>query len=551
MQIGTVGAPRATLGGDGYAKLFADMKQSGVTVFMPMSLYEETPAPVGTGAEADIFPPPFGSATPEFYAAARANGVTFAIPADLIYPAGQPLPAPADDPLRAFIAAAGRDLIAGVYGYDEPAHNGLPVAASRAVYQHVKAIDASIPVLQVHAPVPEGADPAGYLAAVLSHAAWADAVGFAVYPYAPTPGAPTPYSGGALVEPIAALRDYARWLDAMLPDKQHIGVLQGFGFADMYSDALLATVDPRLAAAAVAPTPAQMEAMVAALSDMDALYWFGPSYLDPEDAGVWADILAASEAFVAAPAAPVALVDLDPALNSVSEAAAAGASIGLVVGLESSGAAVGFTVSDSRFAVAANGVVTLAAGRSLDYEAADAIPLTISARLSDGRVAEAAFTVTVRDAVEGAVGTSRADSLTGGRGADVMEGMGGNDTLTGGGGTDTLDGGAGRDRLLGGAGSDILIGDLAEDTLQGGAGDDFLSGGAGADVFQFARGHGADVIIDFQRGSDRIQFTGGVTVGDIAFYDLGSAVVIGYGPDYVVVDGLTSEGWSASDLLFG
>src|SRR4051812_19300407 len=56
------------------------------------------------------------------------------------------------------------------------------------------------------------------------------------------------------------------------------------------------------------------------------------------------------------------------------------------------------------------------------------------------------------------VGSSSADTLTGGIDADLLMGLGNGDTLSGGGGNDLLVGGDGNDTLTGGAGADTFIG---------------------------------------------------------------------------------------------
>ena len=73
--------------------------------------------------------------------------------------------------------------------------------------------------------------------------------------------------------------------------------------------------------------------------------------------------------------------------------------------------------------------------------------------------------------------------------------------ITGGEGADEIYGGSGNDTIFGGAGNDILF---------GGAGDDTLSGGAGDDTFAWMAGDlgGADSILDFQLGADRLYFEG-------------------------------------------
>ncbi len=80
----------------------------------------------------------------------------------------------------------------------------------------------------------------------------------------------------------------------------------------------------------------------------------------------------------------------------------------------------------------------------------------------------------------------------------------GNDTLFGNAAANLLSSGAGNDRIDGGAGNDKLI---------GGRGTDTLTGGAGADLFQYLSvedsqvGLTRDVIIDFEKGSDRIDLS--------------------------------------------
>ena len=92
-------------------------------------------------------------------------------------------------------------------------------------------------------------------------------------------------------------------------------------------------------------------------------------------------------------------------------------------------------------------------------------------------------------------GFSGNNTLTGDSRNEQINGLGGNDIISGAGGSDRLDGGIGNDTLNGGDGDDILI---------GGAGNDSLTGGAGADVFMFGPGAGADTVVDFQVGIDRL-----------------------------------------------
>jgi Ca2+-binding RTX toxin-like protein len=98
------------------------------------------------------------------------------------------------------------------------------------------------------------------------------------------------------------------------------------------------------------------------------------------------------------------------------------------------------------------------------------------------------------------VGTTAADTWSGGAAADLYFGFAGDDVISGGGGDDTLDGDAGddilngqdgADTLIGGEGSDNLNGDVGDDILNGGYGSDTLNGGAGNDTL-YAGGAGYD-----------------------------------------------------------
>jgi uncharacterized delta-60 repeat protein len=63
------------------------------------------------------------------------------------------------------------------------------------------------------------------------------------------------------------------------------------------------------------------------------------------------------------------------------------------------------------------------------------------------------------------VGTSAADTLTGGAGNDNISGLASSDSLVGNAGNDTLDGGGGADTLVGGAGNDTYVIDQSTDMV--------------------------------------------------------------------------------------
>ena len=111
------------------------------------------------------------------------------------------------------------------------------------------------------------------------------------------------------------------------------------------------------------------------------------------------------------------------------------------------------------------------------------------------------------------VGSSDADTLSGGDGGDWISGGGGDDTISGGdgddiilgdAGDDTLYGGTGNNSLSGGEGDDLLSSQMGNDFLSGGNGDDELLGGEGNDIYVYSRGDGNDTITD-SSGTDTIR----------------------------------------------
>ena len=156
---------------------------------------------------------------------------------------------------------------------------------------------------------------------------------------------------------------------------------------------------------------------------------------------------------------------------------------------------------------------------------------------------------------DGLIGGAGDDVLTGGAGADVLSGGSGFDTasyelagsgvtadmavasagrgegagdrfiaiervvgskfgdvLRGSGGDDRLEGARGKDVLVGRAGDDVLIGGQGDDVIAGGLGRDVLRGNEGADRFFYAAaaesiGASTDLIVDFERGVDRIDLS--------------------------------------------
>ena len=126
---------------------------------------------------------------------------------------------------------------------------------------------------------------------------------------------------------------------------------------------------------------------------------------------------------------------------------------------------------------------------------------------------------THNDTISGSAGFER---LVGHDGNDSISGLGNDDKLLGGNGNDTLDAGSGRDILRGGDGADRLIAgtDGKRDALFGGGAD------GDTDVFVFSS-TGADAVIkDFELGVDLIEISG-ATQADLTMTDIANGVLIG------------------------
>lgn len=171
------------------------------------------------------------------------------------------------------------------------------------------------------------------------------------------------------------------------------------------------------------------------------------------------------------------------------------------------------------------------------------------------------FVLSVVSTAPSITGTSAADRLIGGATNTVINGLAGNDTLDGGAGNDRLFGGTGNDSLLGGLGNDLLLGGDGADRLTGGAGNDTLNGGAdndllrggvGADRFQFDALSGADRIMDFEDGLDRIRLTTGPkTFAALSVSQIGDDVLVKWSGGSVMIDDITRAELSAADFIFG
>lgn len=149
------------------------------------------------------------------------------------------------------------------------------------------------------------------------------------------------------------------------------------------------------------------------------------------------------------------------------------------------------------------------------------------------------------------------DRVFGDDGDDVLMGRNGDDHLRGGQGDDSLYGDQDADLLLGGKGRDLLDGGDGGDTLDGGYSHDTLTGGSGADVFIFDTDHGHDLITDFDASvaGEKIDVSGISTI--TSFNDLmnnhandvDGGVLIDTGESSVLLAGISKANLSSDDFI--
>lgn len=163
------------------------------------------------------------------------------------------------------------------------------------------------------------------------------------------------------------------------------------------------------------------------------------------------------------------------------------------------------------------------------------------------------------------------DTVDGGAGNDYVTWYGGNDVLMGSSGSDTIDfspstGGvtmtsgsvtgplgsatmSGFERYVGSTHDDRMIGAAAAERFDGGAGNDTMTGGGGKDTFFFFSGSGDDVITDFARRQDKLDFRG-YDPSDLTISTVGTDILIESGTDSVRLLGRAGMTLTSSDFIF-
>lgn len=275
-----------------YDEMFAQLKAAGIDVFMPFSEYQEVPEPKTLSYEVDFYPQHKRSDAAKI--ALRKHDMKVLVPASILYGDGDAeMPPLQQDPLRRLIDWLGRKYVFGVYAIDEPVLQNTSASKCKAIYDRVKQVDRTLPVIMVHASIPEGCDTSAkvsdYLEKVKVASQYADIVGFDVYPVpAHLMKVKSPYSALDVYPPPArTVADYIRFLKEQLPGKQHIMILQAFSLRDQGHNALLATLyrDRR-------PTKEELQSMAAEVRRNHAILgWWGQSLLKKDGLAFWNDVL--------------------------------------------------------------------------------------------------------------------------------------------------------------------------------------------------------------------------------------------------------------------
>jgi hypothetical protein len=300
MTFGVAGVPKSLGESRDYDKIFAQLKASGISVFFGTFQYQEIPTGESLGFEVDLLPP--CQATDKAFVALKAHGIKLLVPGNLLYPPDSELPALTDDPLRKLLACTGDDGIYGVSNYDEPSHTGITDVQLKRLYDRVKLVKPSLPVLMIHAPLftdKPSTEYKPYLDLVVRQSAFSDVVGFDVYPVPPVIAKIANPDGTASQDPADAIGAYMDWIRLKAPTKKHLIVLQGHSIADLYSAAERDKFPQEILDMVRPPNQKETRDMARKAVDGNAsiVVWWGPSFVKNDVTEPWVSIRSTAAEF--------------------------------------------------------------------------------------------------------------------------------------------------------------------------------------------------------------------------------------------------------------
>ncbi|MEC9292053.1 MAG: hypothetical protein VX730_06595 [Pseudomonadota bacterium] len=296
------GAPRPLVKEADWNKLFQHLSENSIHTFFPTFQYQEIPKAKSYGYEA-LFGANCSSEGTAFKSL-KAYGIKLILPTEILYPTiGSMNSNVSQDPLQKVISCAGGvENIAGITSYDEAVLHGKTLGEVEHLYKHVKRIAPEIPVLMVHAPIvldkPQFQTvklTEAYLDKVKEFSVFSDIVGFDVYPVpALVAQVATPKNKLKSYEGATAVAEYVHWMQENLGDKEHLMVLQGFSYDDLYDEAFLKrTVPEKLRAYVNAPTYEELSHMVRVSKEqgVNMIVWWGQGSLKSITQKPWPSIL--------------------------------------------------------------------------------------------------------------------------------------------------------------------------------------------------------------------------------------------------------------------
>ncbi len=293
------GVPKPLGETEDFNLIFSTLQTHLISSFFPTFQYSELP-PLSLGLETKFIPPySETSISPTVFSTTKTKLI---LPGGLLYPTPPTaFPTIDQDPLQQVIDFYGRENILAITNYDEPvgwvsldsiARKDYP----QMLYDRVKQIDPTIPVMMVHAPIIATVDNRdvtqaevdGYLSSVKHYNQFADIIGFDIYPIPlGFPNITSPYNYPSTGTLNTIYKDYIDWLKLEGNGKPTLMALQGFGY-NMFDSNMTEGTDP---------TYFELQTSLRECIDNDVSYviWWGQGFITENNSTLWQNILNVSK----------------------------------------------------------------------------------------------------------------------------------------------------------------------------------------------------------------------------------------------------------------